>query len=157
MNMEAGKRLDGAIVDFDRNRQIPGVVFLQDAAPDQDASAIELVQDVGGQLSTDLGGEMQAADVIAVLIEAADREKGVLANRAGGLSVETPLAVIGDADLTDAVKHIRSRLGKYVDGEADLTVGQHLCRAAAHRLDMVNHLVDANHVRIAEPGNRRRI
>src|SRR5258708_18066746 len=137
--------------------QIPSVVFLENAAPDQNASSIELVQNVGGELSTDLGGEMQAADVVAVLIEAADREKGVVANRAGDLSVEAPLAVIGDANLTDAMKHVRSRLGKYVDGNADLAVGQHLCRAAAHRLDMVNHLVDADHVSIAEPGNRRRI
>src|SRR5258708_13702646 len=135
--------------------QIPSVVFLENAAPDQNASSIELVQNVGGELSTDLGREMQAADVIAVLIEAADREKGVIANRAGDLSVEAPLAVIGDADLTHAVKDVCSRLGKYVDGEAHLAVGQHLRRTAAHRLDMVNHLVDADHVSIAEPGNRR--
>src|SRR5260370_17648595 len=100
---------------------------------------------------------MQAADVVAVLIEAADREKGVVANRAGDLSVEAPLAVIGDANLTDAMKHVRSRLGKYVDGNADLAVGQHLCRAAAHRLDIVNHPLDAAHLSLPSPSHLRRL
>jgi len=82
-----------------------------------------------------LEGEIHAAYVIAVLIEAADREKGVSLIRAGDLPVETPLAVIGDADLTQ--REDVCSVWKYVDGEADLAVGQHLRRAAAHRLDMV--------------------
>src|SRR3984893_13649256 len=58
VNIEAGKLIHGAIVDNDRNRQIPSIVFLEDPAPDQNASPIELVQDVGGELPTDFGGEM---------------------------------------------------------------------------------------------------